>query len=165
VVDPPGAEAVALLRRMVASVRESDSGVGVIVALAGGRPEDVAEWGRSDVTVVGGGADGSIDDQSQAAELALARAKRLAEGGGDAVVVVDSMEAIAPDAARRIFSAARRLDGGGSLTVIGTVAASDELARLATTRIVLEAGAGARGEEPSAVSVASDTVRADLLGG
>ena len=166
VVDPPGAEAGALLRRMVATLRESHPELAVIVALAGGRPEDAALWRQSDgLAVVGGGADGSIDEHSQAAELALERTKRLVEGGAHAVVVVDSLEAIAPDAARRIFAAARRHDGAGSLTVIGTLAVSDKLARLATTRIVLEPGTGSRGDEPPAVSPASSTVRADLLGG
>ena len=166
VVDPPGAEAGALLRRMVATLRESHPELAVVVALAGGRPEDAAQWRQDgELAVVGGGADGSIDEQSQAAELALERAKRLVEGGAHAVVVVDSLEAIAPDAARRIFAAARRHDGAGSLTVIGTLAVSDELARLATTRIVLEPGTGSRGDEPPAVSPASSTVRADLLGG
>jgi transcription termination factor Rho len=166
VVDPPGAEAGALLRRLVATLRESHPDLAVIVALAGVRPEDVGLWRQVDgLAVVGGGADGSIDEQSQAAELALERAKRLVEGGSHAVVVVDSLEAVAPDAARRIFAAARRHDEGGSLTVFGTIAVSDELARLATTRIVLEPGTGARGDEPPTVSAASRTVRADLLAG
>ena len=81
------------------------------------------------------------------------------------MVVVDSLEAIAPDAARRIFAAARRHDGAGSLTVIGTLAVSDELARLATTRIVLEPGSGPGGDMPPAVTAGSGTVGADLLGG
>ena len=163
-VDPPGGEANALLRRMVAELRESHPELSVTVALAGVRPEDAAHWRAGEVAVVGGAADGSIDEQSQAAELALERAKRLVEGGGHAVVVVDSLEAIAPDAARRIFAAARNHEGSGSLTVIGTLAVSDELARLATTRIVLEPGAGARGDDPPTVSPNSSTVRADLLG-
>jgi len=45
------------------------------------------------------------------------------------------------------------------------VSPSDELARLATTRIVLEPGTGSRGDEPPTVSPASDTVRANVLGG
>ncbi len=165
VVDPPGAEAVALLRRMVAALRASDPDLSITVALTGVRPEDAAEWRRGEVGVVGGGADGSAEAQSQAAELALERAKRIAERGGHAVLVVDSLEALAPDAGRRIFAAARRLEGAGSLTVIGTIAASDTLARLATTRIMLEPGTGARGDEPPSISPASDAVRADMLGG
>jgi transcription termination factor Rho len=165
VIDPPGAEGGSLLRRLVRAVAERHPELRLAVALAGVRPEDAVEWRRGELPVVGGGADGSIEDQSQAAELALARAKRVAEGGGDALLAVDSLEAIAPDAARRVFAAARRLDGAGTLTVIGTLAVSDELARLATTRIVLEAGVGARGDETPTVSAASDAVRTDLLAG
>lgn len=165
VIDPPGAEGGSLLRRLVAALAERHPELRLAVALAGVRPEDAAEWGRGGIPVVGGSADGSIDDQSQAAELALARAKRVAEGGGDALLVVDSLEAIAPDAARRVFAAARRLDGAGTLTVIATLAVSDELARLATSRIVLEAGVGARGNEMPTVSAVSDAVRTDLLAG
>ena len=165
VIDPPGAEGGSLLRRVVAALAERHPELRLAVALAGVRPEDAVEWRRGEIAVVGGGADGSIDDQSQAAELALARAKRVAEGGGDAMLVVDSLEAIAPDAARRVFAAARRLDGAGTLTVIATLAVSDELARLATTRIVLEAAGGARGDEMPTLSAMSDAVRADLLAG
>ncbi len=165
VIDPPGAEGGSLLRRLVAGLAERHPELRIAVALAGVRPEDAVEWRRGEIGVVGGGADGSIDDQSQAAELALARAKRLAEAGGDALLAVDSLESLAPDAARRVFAAARRLDGAGTLTVIATLAVSDELARLATTRIVLEAGVGARGDAMPTVSAVSDAVRADLLAG
>jgi transcription termination factor Rho len=164
VLDPLGAEGPPLLRRLVAALREASDELTVSVALAGARPEEVAEWRRVETTVVGGGADGPIDDQARAAELAVERAKRVAERGGDAVLFVDSLAALAPDAARRIFAAARRLEGAGSLTVIATLAASDELARLATTRVVLEAGKGPGGAEPAQVSADSGTVRADLLG-
>ena len=163
VIDPPGAEGGSLLRRLVQALAERHPELRVAVALAGVRPEDAAEWRRGEIGVVGGGADGSFDDHSQAAELALARAKRLAEGGGDALLAIDSLEAIAPDAARRVFAAARRLDGAGTLTVIATLAVSDELARIATTRIVLEAGVGARGDETPTISAVSDAVRTDLL--
>ena len=165
VIDPPGAEGGSLLRRLVHALAERHPELRLAVALAGVRPEDAVEWRRGEVAVVGGGADGPIEDQSQAAELALARAKRVAEGGGDALLAVDSLEAIAPDAARRVFAAARRLDGAGTLTVIGTLAVSGELARLATTRIVLEPGVGARGDVTPTVSAASDAVRTDLLAG
>jgi transcription termination factor Rho len=164
VLGPPGAEGGALLRRLAGLLTESHDGLSLTVALAGSRPEDVTEWRRSSSAVVGGGADAEGAEQARAAELALEQAKRVAERAGDAVLVIDSLEPLAPDAARRIFAAARRLEGAGSLTVIATVGASDELARLATTRIVVEPGTGPRGDQPPAVSAASDTVRADLLG-
>jgi transcription termination factor Rho len=164
IADPPGAEGGALLRRLVVVLREADASLDATVALVGARPEDVRAWRESGVTVGGGGADEPADEQARAAELALARAKRVAERGADALVAVDSLGALPPDAARRLFAAARRLEGVGSLTVIATLAPGDELARLATTRILLEPGAGARGSEPPRATLSSDTVRADLLG-
>ena len=44
--------------------------------------------------VTGGSFDRSTEAQAQAAELAVERAKRVAERGGDALVVVDSLEAL-----------------------------------------------------------------------
>jgi transcription termination factor Rho len=164
-VGPPAGEGSAFLRRLVLAIHESDPSLEVTVALAGARPEDVPEWRRGGLAVVGGAADAPVDDQAQAAELALARAKRVVERGGHAVLAVDWLTALAPDAAQRIFAAARRLEDLGSLTVIATVGHDEGLARLATTRLVLDPGAGARGEEPPRAAPASDTVRADLLGG
>jgi transcription termination factor Rho len=164
VVDPQGAEGGALLRRLVAALRERHPELEAIMVLAGARPEDLTGWREVGTPVVGGSADGSTDDHTRAAELALERAKRVAERAGHALLAIDSLEAISPEAARRIFSAARRLEEAGTLTVVATLAASDELARLATTRLVLEAGTGARGDETPKVSPLSDTVRADLLG-
>jgi transcription termination factor Rho len=76
------------------------------------------------------------------AEAALERARRLAEEGGDAVVLLDSLtrlarasNALAPaggkvltgglaagalDRPKRLFGAARQLEEGGSLTILAT---------------------------------------------
>jgi len=164
IVDPPGAEGGALLRRLVAAVHEAAPELEATVALAGVRPEDVPEWRGVDAAVVGGSADRPADDHAQAAQLSLERAKRVAERGGHALLAVDGLGALAPETARRVFAAARRLEDAGSLTVIATVAGNEELARLATTRIVLEPAAGGRGDDPPKVAPESHTVRADLLG-
>jgi transcription termination factor Rho len=111
------------------------------------------------VPVSGGSFDSSPDEAAQAAELAVERAKRIVERGGDAIVVVDSLSALNPGAARRIFGAGRKVEDGGSLTVIAAVGDGSELLRIASTRIVLEPG-------PSGALVAADrsgTLRADLL--
>ena len=67
-------------------------------------------------------------EQVRTAELALERARRLAETGVDAVLVCDSLSRLAfaaGDAAevKRLFGSGRNLAGGGSLTVIATVLA------------------------------------------
>ena len=91
----------------------------------------------------------------------IERAKRRAESGGHAAVVLDSLDALPPQAARRVFGAARALEEGGSITVIAATGAGGEAERLATTRIVLEAGDA--GPHPPSLAPGSGTLRADLL--
>src|SRR5439155_14769208 len=135
----------------------------VTVLLAGIRPEEVTEWRRdSKVAVVGGGFDRPVDEQAQAADAVIERAKRRAESGGHAAVVLDSLDALPPQAARRVFGAARALEEGGSITVIASTGTAGEPQRLATTRIVLEAGEP--GPHPAVIAASSGTLRADLLG-
>ena len=63
---------------------------------------------------------GSPDAQAQAVEQAVEQGRRVAARGGDAVVVVDTLEYVPPHAARRALAAARNIADGGSLTVIAT---------------------------------------------
>ncbi len=158
---PPGAGATTLLREIVAALSEGGSDVPVQVALAGARPEEVAEWSSSGAEVIGGSFDRSPEAQAQAAELAVERAKRRVERGADAVVAVDSLDTLSPAARRRVFGAGRNTEEGGSLTVIAVTGEGSEALRWATTRIVLDpAGPGAPVPQ---VSAASGTLRADNL--
>jgi transcription termination factor Rho len=102
--------------------------------------------------------DRSPDELAQIAEMAVERAKRIAEQGGDAVVIVDGLDALAPPAARRVFGAARNTEEAGSLTVVAATGSAGELQRLATTRVVLTA-------DGTLDAAASGTLRAELLGG
>lgn len=151
----PGAGATRLLRE-VTDALEGD--LDIIVVLAGVRPEEVTEWKRAEkVTVAGGGFDRPSDELAQIAEMAIERAKRIAERGGDAVVIVDGLDALQPAAARRVFGAARKTEEAGSLTVVAATGSAGELQRLATTRVVLTA-------EGTLDAAASGTLRAELLG-
>ncbi len=77
-------------------------------------------------------------------------------------MVIDSLEPLAAAAGRRIFGAARKLEQGGSLTVIAVTGAAEEAQRQASTRIGLDPpGAGG---EPQVSLSRSGTLRADLLG-
>jgi transcription termination factor Rho len=156
---PPGAGATRLLREAVQTLRERHSDVEVIVVLAGVRPEELAEWNELGVEVAGGGFDGSFDEQSQVAELAVQRAKRSVESGRDIVVVVDSLDALPPAAARRVFGAGRNATDGGSLTILAATGLSAEPHRMATTHVTLDP---AEGGEPR-ISAGSGTLRRDLL--
>ena len=158
---PPAAGATRLLREIALSL----SGVKDLqlsVVLVGVRPEEVSDWrgeegageaGGPGLAVYGGGFDRSLEGQVQIAELAIERAKRMAERGGDAAVLIDSLEVIPSAAARRLFGAARNLDGGGSLTVVATTGMAWEPQRHATTRVQLDPPASRSG-----------TLRDDLLG-
>jgi transcription termination factor Rho len=153
VVGPPGAGATSLLRRIVSSL--AGSSLEPVVVLAGVRPEEVTEWRReTGITVAGGAFDGSMEEQAQVAEMAAERAKRAVEQGKDAVIVVDSLDSLPSGVARRVFGAARKVEEGGSLTVIAATGETSEPLRVATTRIVLDGGS---------VSASSGTTHADLL--
>jgi transcription termination factor Rho len=155
IAGPPGAGATTLLRELAAEL-SADSELAVQVVLAGVRPEEVTEWRRTEnLNVAGGSFDLSPDAQAQAAELAVERAKRRAERGGHAAVLIDSLEALPASARRRIFGAGRATEQGGTLTVIAVTGGEPEALRWATTRVVLEPG--------GKLAAGSGTVRADAL--
>jgi transcription termination factor Rho len=155
---PPGAGVTSLLRDAVDKLRAVDD-LDLVVVLAGVRPEEVTEWSQIEgLSVAGGGFDRPVDEQAQIADLAVERAKRIVERGGHAGIVIDTLDALPPGAARRVFGAARCIDGGGSLTVVASTGLAGEPQRVATTRIVLEGGSGDR-----KVAAGSGTLRAELL--
>jgi transcription termination factor Rho len=152
---PPGAGATRLLREVTQAL-EGD--LDVLVVLAGVRPEEVTDWKRTEgVRLAGGGFDRPPDELAQIAEMAVERAKRIAERGGDAVLVIDGLEALAPAVSRRVFGAARKLEEGGSLTIVAATGSGGPLERLATTRVVLTS-------EGTLDAAGSGTLRGELLG-
>jgi transcription termination factor Rho len=156
VAGPPGAGATTLLRELALTLSEQDD-LDVQVVLAGARPEEVTEWHAADgVEVVGGSFDRSADAQTQAAELAVERAKRRVERGGHAALIIDSLDSLPAGAQRRLFGAARATEEGGTLTVIAATGDSHEALRWATTRIVLGPGG-------TVAEAESGTLRSDAL--
>lgn len=124
-------------------------GVHIMAVLIGERPEEVTDIVRKVAEVTDGMGDvasSNFDeppqDQTRVGELALERAKRLVESGHDVVIVLDSITRMAraynlalptsgrtlsggfdPMAlfpAKKFFGAARKIENGGSLTIIGT---------------------------------------------
>lgn len=134
---PPGAGTSRLLRSVA---QQLDAEAGVVVVLAGVRPEEVTDWERElgSLPITGGGFDVSPDVAGQAAELAIEKAKRSAERGGDTVVVIDSLEYLPGAVQRRVFAAARKLEEGGSVTVVAGTGVAWEPQRQATTRVMLD---------------------------
>jgi transcription termination factor Rho len=156
---PTGAGATRLLRDAAAELAKQSGDLTVSVVLAGARPEEVTEWQRDvGLPITGGSFDQAPDEQAQAAQLAVERGKRVAERGGDAVVVIDSLEALDPKQARRLFGAGRKLEEGGSLTILAAVGENPAHLRLASTRIILQGGT----PEPT-LTDSSGTHRPDLL--
>ena len=142
------------LRRIGASLEALD-GVEVSFVFAGVRPEEIGE--NDGLTFAA-----SPDAQAQAIEHAVELGRRVAARGGDAVVLIDTLEYVPAQAARRALAAARNLSGGGSLTVIATAPApfGGE-----TTVVTFDAALTALGRFPALDLTASGVVRPELLVG
>ncbi len=114
-----------------------------MAVLVGERPEEVTDISRSiKGEVIASNFDEPPEHQTRVAEIALDRAKRLVEQGKDVVILLDSITRLAraynlciPTSGRtltggfdpaalyppkRFFGAARNIEKGGSLTIIGT---------------------------------------------
>jgi transcription termination factor Rho len=150
------------LKRLAAALSGLED-VNVSVALAGVRPEEITDWAGAGSEPLGAlSFAASSDAQAHAIELVLDRGRRTASRGGDAVVLIDTLDGIPPHAARKLTAAARNLADGGSLTVIAT---ASEPVGGETTVIALDAGLAAIGRFPALDIVASGTLRPELLVG
>ena len=139
---PPRTDDAALLLRIARAIESHDPTAEVIVLLVDERPEAVTHLQRSlDVEVVATTFEEHPDNHVTTAELVFERAKRIAELGGNAVVLLSSLTRLVRayaslgqhkanpaliDAAtlqrpKRLFGSARAVEGGGSLTVVATV--------------------------------------------
>jgi len=158
-----------LLRALGAAVADDAH---LCVLLADERPEEVPQWERAlpGAEIFAAPADQEPRDQVREAELAMGHAKRLAEGGTDVVVLIDSLSRLAlgyrdPARVKRMFGSGRELaeEGSGSLTVVATVLDSDDRGAevreaLETTEnllLRLDAGLAARGIVPAFDAAAS----------
>ncbi len=131
--------------------------------LAGARPEEIAQWGEGSVAPAAALTfAASADSQDQAVERAIDTAKRVAARGGDALVLIDSLDGLHPQAARKALAAARNLRDAGSLTVIAT--ASEPLGG-ETTVIALDIALTSTGRQPILDLINSGTLKPELLVG
>jgi len=143
IVAQPKAGKTWLLREIAEALTANYPEMHLMAVLIGERPEEVTEITRN---LKGEVAASHFDEppleQVRIAELALERAKRLVELGKDVFILLDSItrlaraynliggqssrmlsggfsaEAIYP--AKKAFGAARKLEEGGSLTILGT---------------------------------------------
>ncbi len=143
IVSPPKAGKTTILQDIANAITRNNPECHLMVVLVDERPEEVTDMQRSvKGEVISSTFDRPPSDHTQAAELAIERAKRLVEQGKDVVVLLDSITRLgraynnASPASGRILSggvdstalyppkrflgAARNIEGGGSLTIIAT---------------------------------------------
>ena len=143
IVSPPKAGKTTILQDIANAITRNNPECHLMVVLVDERPEEVTDMQRSvKGEVIASTFDRPPSDHTQAAELAIERAKRLVEQGKDVVVLLDSITRLgraynnASPASGRILSggvdstalyppkrflgAARNIEHGGSLTIIAT---------------------------------------------
>ena len=143
IVAPPKAGKTVLLKKVAGSIEKKYPEVELIVLLVDERPEEVTDMQRSiKGEVIYSTFDEMPQHHVQVAEMVLARAQRLAEHGRDVVILLDSLTRLAraynlvvPPSGRtlsggldpsalykpkKFFGAARKLEEGGSVTILAT---------------------------------------------
>ena len=143
IVSPPKAGKTTLLKKIGQSVVQNHQEIYLMVLLLDERPEEVTDMRRSvEAEVVASTFDRPPEEHVQVADLVLERAKRLVEGNRDVVVLLDSLtrfsranNLVIPPSGRtlsggldpaalhrpkRFFGAARKIEEGGSITIIAT---------------------------------------------
>jgi transcription termination factor Rho len=132
-----------LLQKIANAITKNNPEITLMVLLIDERPEEVTDMQRSvQGEVISSTFDEPADRHIQVSEMVIEKAKRMVENGKDVVVLLDSITRLAraynvsmPSSGRvlsggldsnalqrpkRFFGAARNIENGGSLTIIGT---------------------------------------------
>jgi transcription termination factor Rho len=141
---PPRAGKTILLQKMANAISANHDEVPLIVLLIDERPEEVTDFHENvpRAEVISSTFDESPERHVQVAEMVIEKAKRLVETGRDVVILLDSitrlarahnsvlpqsgrilsggLEATALQRPKRFFGSARKIEGGGSLTIVAT---------------------------------------------
>jgi len=143
IVAPPRTGKTVILQNIANAITTNHPEAKLIVLLIDERPEEVTDMQRS---VKGEVISSTFDEPAtrhvQVAEMVIEKAKRLVEHGQDVVILLDSITRLArayntvvPPSGKilsggvdsnalhkpkRFFGAARNIENGGSLTIIGT---------------------------------------------
>ena len=143
IVSPPKAGKTTVLQEVAQSITANNPECYLMVVLVDERPEEVTDMQRTvKGEVIYSTFDRPAEEHTQVSELAIERAKRLVEMGTDVVIVLDSITRLArahnlatPASGRilsggvdsqalyppkRFYGAARNIEEGGSLTILGT---------------------------------------------
>ena len=144
IVAPPRAGKTLLLQRMANAIAENHPEIKLIVLLIDERPEEVTDFMACCPTaeVIASTFDEHAKRHVQVADMVIEKAKRLVESKQDVVILLDSItrlarahntvtpmsgkilsggvDAKALEKPKRFFGAARRIEGGGTLTIVAT---------------------------------------------
>ncbi|MGA8115267.1 MAG: transcription termination factor Rho [Actinocatenispora sp.] len=143
IMSPPKAGKTTVLQAIANGITTNNPEALLMVVLVDERPEEVTDMQRSvKGEVIAATFDRPPSDHTTLAELSIERAKRMVELGHDVVVMLDSITRLgrsynlaAPASGRimsggldstalyppkRFLGAARNIENGGSLTIIGT---------------------------------------------
>ena len=143
IVAPPRTGKTVLMQNMANSIAENSPDVKLIILLVDERPEEVTDFKRHcKGEVVSSTFDEAPESHVHCAEMVIEKARRLVEQGEHVVILLDSitrlaraynalagnsgkimsggLEANALQKPKRFFGSARNIEGGGSLTIIGT---------------------------------------------
>ncbi|MEO6711415.1 MAG: transcription termination factor Rho, partial [Planctomycetota bacterium] len=146
IVAPPRTGKTILLQMLAKSIVKNAPDAHLIILLIDERPEEVTDFERmlpeGDREVVSSTFDEPAWRHIQVADMVIKKAKSLVEAGEDVIILLDSitrlaracnieapsngkllsggLEAGALQFPKKFFGAARNLEGGGSLTILGT---------------------------------------------
>jgi len=143
IVAPPRTGKTVLLQKIANAISTNHPEVFLIILLIDERPEEVTEMERATkAEVISSTFDEPASRHVQVAEMVIEKAKRMVEFGRDVVILLDSItrlarayntevphsgkilsggvDANALQKPKRFFGAARNIEEGGSLTIIGT---------------------------------------------
>ncbi len=145
IVAPPRTGKTVLMQKITQAITTNHPKVKIIVLLVDERPEEVTDFRRNtsdDVEVVASTFDEPATRHVQVCDMVIEKAKRMVEFGDDVVILLDSItrmaraynaeqphsgkimsggiDANALQRPKKFFGAARAIEDGGSLTIIGT---------------------------------------------
>ncbi len=196
IVAQPKTGKTMLLKELANAIAENHPECYLIIVLVDERPEEVTDMERSvRAEVIASTFDEPADKHVKVSTIALNKAKRLVECGHDVVILLDSItrlarahntvapssgkvlsggvEANAMQKPKQFFGAARKIENGGSLTIIATALVDtgskmdevifEEFKGTGNMELQLERKLSNRRIYPAIDIVASSTRRDDLL--
>jgi len=143
IVAPPRTGKTVLLKKIARALTEHHPDIYTGILLVDERPEEVTDFLRStNADVFASSNDKPTESHVRISEMALGHVKRKAEAGQHAVLLIDSLTRLgraynavqsnsgrtlsggldirALEIPKKIFGSARKIEGGGSLTIIAT---------------------------------------------